>query len=420
VTATLADGTPLPTWLAFDPATLAFSGTAPLDASGVYQIALTATDSLGASAQAWLDLEVLDVNPPLTGRDAGETLVGTAYPDLIDGGAGDDRISGAGGNDRLIGGLGADVLDGGVGDDSLVYTADGIWLGERTSTNLGSPRNPSGGGSVPLAGRAASSDVFVGGPGIDTLVGTAQGDSILLETGLGVSRRPGEARISGVERFELGDGDDLLNLTSRRYVYGDVHADGGDGNDVLWTSAGNDWLTGGAGDDLIDAGAGADTLFGGAGDDRLDGGTGDDLLVGGTGDDHLLGGRGSDTYRYAPGDGSDVVSEQGSAKDTDRLVFEGDITADRLWLRQLGTDLVLSVTGGEGSVTIEGWFADASRRVEVIEAGDGRVLLADDVDRLVAAMAVFDLPDPGELSTPLGDVPVLAPVIAATWQPAAA
>jgi hypothetical protein len=33
---------------------------------------------------------------------------------------------------------------------------------------------------------------------------------------------------------------------------------------------------------------------------------------------------------------------------------------------------------------------------------------------------VFDLPDPGELSTPLGDIPVLAPVIAATWQPAAA
>jgi len=46
----------------------------------VYQIGLTATDSLGASAQAYLDIEVLDVNPPLAGQDAGDILVGTVYP----------------------------------------------------------------------------------------------------------------------------------------------------------------------------------------------------------------------------------------------------------------------------------------------------------------------------------------------------
>jgi Ca2+-binding RTX toxin-like protein len=420
VTATLADGTALPSWLGFDAATLAFSGTPPLDASGVYQIALTATDSLGASAQAFLDLEVLDVNPPLTGQDAGEVLVGTAYPDWIDGGRGDDRISGGAGDDLLIGGLGADVLDGSDGDDRLVFTPDGTWLGDRPSANLGSPRSPSGGGSVPLAGRAASSDVFIGGAGVDTLVGTDGSDSVLLDAGLGASRRPGEARISGVERFELGAGDDLLNLTSRRHAYGDVFADGGDGDDVLWASAGNDRLLGGGGSDALDGGAGNDELLGGEGTDRLDGATGDDLLVGGAGDDRLAGGRGSDTYRYALGDGADVISEQGSAKETDRLVFEGDITADRLWFRQAGDDLVLGVTGTEGSVAIEGWYADASRRVDEIVAGDGSVLLAGDVDRLVAAMAVFDVQDASEIVMPLGSVPVLAPVIAAAWQPAVA
>lgn len=296
VTAALADGTPLPSWLVFDAATLTFSGTAPLDASGAYEIALTATDSLGATARAWLDLEVVDANPPITGLAAGETLVGTPYPDRIDGGRGDDRISGGAGDDLLIGGPGADVVDGGAGDDEV---------------------------------------------------------------------------------------------------------------------------RGGAGADRLYGGAGADLLVGGGGADRLSGGAGNDVLRGGPGDDRLLGGRGGDTYLYAPGDGADVIRERDSAKATDRLVFEGDITADRLWLRQLGDDLVLSVAGGKGSVTIEGWYADASRRVEVIEAGDGRVLLADDVDRLVAAMAVFDLPGTGELSMPLRDIPALAPVLAATWQPAA-
>jgi Ca2+-binding RTX toxin-like protein len=418
VEAALADGASLPPWLAFDGSTLSFAGTAPLDASGVYQIALTATDSLGAGSLAYFDLEVLDVNPPLTGQDAGETLAGSVYPDRIDGGLGDDSISGGPGGDLLIGGPGADLLDGGDGDDRLVLCTDETWLGNRPSTNLGSPHHPAGGGSVALAGRGASSDVFAGGAGVDTLVGTDASDAVLLETGLGTSGRPGEPRVSGIERFELRDGDDLLNLTSRQHAYGSVFADGGDGDDTLWASSGDDQLTGGSGDDLLDGGAGNDTLLGGGGADHLEGSTGGDLLAGSTGDDQLGGGRGGDTYRYATGDGVDRVSEQGSPSETDRLAFEGEITADRLWFHQTGSDLVVSVTGTEGSVTIEGWYADAGRRIEEIEAGDGRVLLADDVDRLVAAMAVFDVTAAAELSVPLGSVPVLAPVIAAAWQPA--
>jgi len=81
---------------------------------------------------------------------------------------------------------------------------------------------------------------------------------------------------------------------------------------------------------------------------------------------------------------------------------------------------VFRITGTDDSITIEGWYLDDSHRVERIEAGDGRILLAGDVDRLVAAMAVFDAVPAGELTLPLGSVPVLAPVLAAAWQPAAA
>ena len=420
VTATLADGTALPAWLGFDPGTFAFAGSAPLDASGVYQIALTATDSLGASARAFFDLEVIDVNPPLLGADASETLIGSSYPDRIEAGGGDDLVYGGAGDDVLSGGTGADLVDGGDGNDRLLYAADGTWLGERSTQNLGSPKAPASGGSAPLGGRAASSDSFVGGAGDDVLVGTEGSDSVLLDAGLGISRRPSEPRVSGIEYFDLGGGDDLLNLTSRQHAYGDVTADGGDGDDVLWTSAGDDRLHGGAGSDDLDGGAGDDVLQGGSGNDRLAGSGGNDVLEGGAGDDLLLGGRGADTYRYSAGDGADTISELGPPKEADRLVFTGGVTADRLWLEQRGDDLVFRVTGSDDSVTIEGWYLDDSHRVERVEGGDGRVLLAADVDRLVAAMAVFNAVPAGELTPPLVSVPALAPVLAAAWQPAAA
>ena len=49
-TATLADGSPLPAWLVFDPITQAFSGTPVNDDVGEISIKVTATDDSGASA----------------------------------------------------------------------------------------------------------------------------------------------------------------------------------------------------------------------------------------------------------------------------------------------------------------------------------------------------------------------------------
>ena len=50
LSATLADGSPLPAWLSFDPATRTFSGT-PLNGDvGSLAIRVTATDTAGATA----------------------------------------------------------------------------------------------------------------------------------------------------------------------------------------------------------------------------------------------------------------------------------------------------------------------------------------------------------------------------------
>lgn len=70
------------------------------------------------------------------------------------------------------------------------------------------------------------------------------------------------------------------------------------GNDTLVAnvnSTSNDTMEGGSGADVLGGGYGKDSLDGGSEDDALDGGVDDDILLGGTGFDTLVGGSGQDT-----------------------------------------------------------------------------------------------------------------------------
>src|SRR5512135_1692705 len=62
--AALVDGSALPAWLAFDPASATFSGTPGFADAGSYLVRVTATDSSGASASAELALDVAEGAPP--------------------------------------------------------------------------------------------------------------------------------------------------------------------------------------------------------------------------------------------------------------------------------------------------------------------------------------------------------------------
>ena len=128
--ATLATGDPLPSWLAFDAQTRAFTGTPPDIGPWLLGIRVSVTDSVGATASNdfFLDIANLvlgtsgdDVLQGTGGRDVIRLLAGN---DLVWGMLGDDQILGGDGNDQLIGddgwgGIGDDVLDGGAGDDHL-------------------------------------------------------------------------------------------------------------------------------------------------------------------------------------------------------------------------------------------------------------------------------------------------------------
>jgi Ca2+-binding RTX toxin-like protein len=86
-----------------------------------------------------------------------------------------------------------------------------------------------------------------------------------------------------------GKGDDYITCTLATLI-----ADGGWGDDCIFSGGGDDCLDGGDGDDQIDGGWGDDELNGDEGDDLLDGDYGDDELDGGWGEDELDGGWGDD------------------------------------------------------------------------------------------------------------------------------
>ena len=298
-------------------------------------------------------------------------LTDTAMVTLNIEAASNPLIEGDNGNNVLIGGAedniiygygGADLLDGGAGNDTLYYHADAKWPAGWGALNVGSVGVDGTNQFVSIKNYNRSYDVFHGGEGFDVLVMGSGNDALFLDDAY--SPRPegtSGPRISGIELIDAGAGNDVIDLTSDLYDYGDVTILGGEGNDVLWSSAGNDRLYGeqgndnlfgGAGDDLLDGGQGNDTLdgglgndllyggegndtlYGGEGDDLLDGGNGNDKLYGGAGNDILLGGNGNDTLY---GDAGNDILDGGQGNDT---LYGGD-----------GNDILI---GGQGNDTLYG------------------------------------------------------------------
>lgn len=227
-TASLADGSPLPVWLSFDPLASTFSGMPVPGAAGTLQLAVTATDSGSLSVSDAFTLTISGPLPKiLTGTEGDDVLTGARGDDTLNGLAGNDRLQGGEGHDALDGGLGADTMAGGTGNDT--YVVDNLFDLVTDAPNEGADTVQS---TLP---------VYTLGANVENLMLIGTGPSV----GIG----------------------NALNNT----VLGNEEAN------LLFGGNGNDVLQGGAGVDVLDGGAGADTLVGGIGSDVLVGGIGNDL-----------------------------------------------------------------------------------------------------------------------------------------------
>ena len=418
--ATLANGSALPTWLAFDPGMCTFSGTPPLGSAGVTSIKVTATDAGGLSISDEFDLVVSVQNLTLNGTSGADTLTGGSGNDTLNGNGGNDTLYGNAGNDTLNGGTGNDTMVGGTGNDTYVVNATGDIVTESADEGIdlvqsgitytlgNNVENLTLTGTSKINGTGNDLDnVLTGNSANNTLTGNAGNDT--LDGG------------SGNDTLRGGSGDDIYVVNATGDV---VTENAGEGTDTVKSSItltlGNNvenlTLTGttainGTGNTLnnvLTGNSANNTLTGNAGNDTLDGGTGNDSLVGGTG---------NDTYILGRGYGADTVTENDStAGNTDVASFLAGVATDQIWFRHVGSNLEVSIIGTSDKLTVQNWYTGSAYHVEQFQTADNHTLLDSQVENLVQAMAAFSPPAAGETTLPPAYQTVLAPVIAANWQ----
>lgn len=413
--ATLSNGSALPAWLVFAPATRTFSfaSGAPTAFIGqTFTVRVTASDGQ-ASASSNFDITIAQGGgAPITGTAGNDTLAGTFRAEAINALAGNDVVNGSAGADAIDGGDGVDIMSyaasttgvtvslaGGTGiggdaaGDTLANIEDlnGSAFADQLIGNALANVIDAGAGNDTISG-GDGEDAIAGGAGNDTLRGEAGNDNLLggsgadvIDGGSGsdyVNYASSSVR-TGNDPVTTGVTADLQNsalntgfaagdaYVSIENLYGTAFADtlGGDDSANI--------LQGDAGDDMISGRGGADSLYGGLGNDTLDGGLGNDIVAGGDGDDtiHALavgedtidGGAGTDTVNFALASAALTIDLANAAHKLTNVeniiggsgndIIVGSVAANRL-------------DGGDGNDTIQG-----SAGADTLIGGSGTDLL---------------------------------------------
>jgi Ca2+-binding RTX toxin-like protein len=395
--ATLTDGSALPSWLVFNAVTRAFSGTPAT--LGTLSVKVTAKDSGNLSASDIFDVAVSVQNLTLNGTAGADTLSGGAGNDTLNGLAGNDTLNGGAGNDILDGGTGSDVMTGGSGNDTYLVdsVSDAVTEAFNEGTDLvqasvtytlaANVENLTLTGITAINGTGNALDnVLTGNTGVNVLTGGAGNDTYVVGTGDSTVEVIGggvDTVQSGVT-WTLGAEVENLTLTGTTAI-------NGTGNTL------NNILTGNSAANTLSGGTGVDTMLGGLGNDTyvvdntadvvtenlnegtdlvqssvtytlaanvenltltgttaidgtgnalsntLTGNSGNNILDGGAGADTMVGGAGNDTY-YVDNVGD--ITTEAAAAGTDTVISSINWT--------LATDLESLTLSGAANINATG------------------------------------------------------------------
>jgi len=352
----------------------------------------------------------------LLGGDGDDTIYGEGGNDSLVGGAGKDKIYGGDDRDVIVGGNPGDFVDGGEGGDdcdtldlsnsgplTVEYDVDNAENGTVTFFNdkgecTGTMRFIN---IEKVIIPAPKLDGIVEGDAGDNLIdidytGDPEGDRIDAGDNIFPFKGPNDDWVlagDGNDTVYSGEGQDAVyGEGGDDYIDTSAKSNKIDGVNVLGTTPDpdeendRDFADGGAGNDTIFTGDDRDTIRGGDGNDFLNGGIDNDLIYGDAGDDTIVDDQGSDTI-YG-GDGNDsIVAGVNTLSDYDgdqpgspyfvpgfgwvtkdplpndgRDLVDGGAGNDTIY----GGDDSDTLIGGEGNDLINGGIDD-----DVIDGGDG-------------------------------------------------
>jgi Ca2+-binding RTX toxin-like protein len=172
-----------------------------------------------------------------------------------------------------------------------------------------------------------------------TVTGTANSDAIALRL---------KAGAPNTIQVDVGD-DGTAEFELDRNTFSKIQVDAGAGSDLIRI----DQVNGAFADETttLDGGAGDDIILGGDGNESLLGGAGNDSMDGNRGADQADLGAGNDSFRWDPGDGSDVIEGRAGS---DSLVFNGANVDENFFLDANGQRAVLVRNVGNIRMDMDG------------------------------------------------------------------
>jgi uncharacterized delta-60 repeat protein len=387
--ASRADGSPLPAWLAFDANTRTFSGTPAGGDEGFVEVLVRATDPFSASVSNLLRITVAAQTTNAAPDAASDNVVTTRNIAVTvpvranDSDPDGDPLTVSGVTQAAHGTVAIDIATGNprytpannfAGLDSFTYTvSDGrggtstatvnvtvaTLLGDNNANTLNGTNGAdviAGLGGADTIGAGNGNDVVDAGDGNDIVIGGAGADTLNGGAGADTFRVTGNELTGDV--IDGGEGSDTLQFTGNVALGGafalanvETLNMGGFALAVQTTAAvklfelellnagaingdgAANTITGTKGADAINGGAGNDVLAGFTGNDTLNGGAGTDTLDGGDGDDVVVGGAGADTLQGGAGNDTFRVAGAEWTGDTidggagdDTLRFTGNVS----------------------------------------------------------------------------------------------
>jgi type VI protein secretion system component Hcp/Ca2+-binding RTX toxin-like protein len=323
----------------------------PQDANrdNVYDLVVSATDSLGAVSTQTLAIDVSNVaeQGSMAFRIA---LDGTQQVPAV--------VSGATG-------LGTAIFDGATSSMSITINVQGLdWgplVGQASQTQglldningadiRNAPRGVNGSIVLDWAGHGDADDFAVSAV-------LADGSRTLTSNWETTDANPITPFILTLAGATLGSDVPLyVNLHTGAFPGGEIRGQlvtiATDTGETVNGTAGSDFLPGLGGHDTIFGLAGNDTLDGGIGNDMLDGGTGNDVMAGGLGDDGYVVDSTLDTVTEKADEGTDTVTASihyALTAEVENLVLSG--SAD---LQGYGNGLANTITGDTGNNLLNG------------------------------------------------------------------